>query len=123
MLEKTYIVQDALCLNWSRTRERICNAMCCQSALQLNDTKCFPRKTDMSVGETIILVLAYYTWNITQFATERVGFLHLFFLFFFSELRSSLYDLAWQSPLPPLPNNLDTRRALTSQKYIVYYTD
>lgn len=58
--------------------------MCCQSALQLNDTKCFPRKTDMSVGETIILVLAYYTWNITQFATERVGFLHLFF-FFFSE--------------------------------------
>lgn len=56
--------------------------MCCQSALQLNDTKCFPRKTDMSVGETIILVLAYYTWNITQFATERVGFLHLFFLFF-----------------------------------------
>lgn len=82
MLEKTYIVQDALCLNWSRTRERICNAMCCQSALQLNDTKCFPRKTDMSVGETIILVLAYYTWNITQFATERVGFLHLFLLFF-----------------------------------------
>lgn len=77
----------------------------------------------MSVGETIRLVLAYYTWNITQFATERVGFLHLFFLFFFSELRSSLYDLAWQSPLPPLPNNLDTRRALTSQKYIVYYTD
>lgn len=45
-----------------------------------------------------------------------------FFSFFFSELRSSLYDLAWQSPLPPLPNNLDTRRALTSQKYIVYYT-
>ena len=85
MLEKTYIVQDALCLNWSRTRERICNAMCCQSALQLNDMKCFPRKTDMSVGETIILVLAYYTWNITQFATERVGFLHLFFLFLFSE--------------------------------------
>ena len=42
-----------------------------------------------------------------------------FSFFFFSELRSSLYE----SPLPPLPNNLDTRRALTSQKYVVYYTD